>query len=348
MTAIQHRISKIQVKKLHELSDPERCAWSALLQGEPVVRPAFLSFEFAQAAAECGADVLVVIGFQEEVATWYMPLQRHGSWLGKVGVFEPVGGIMSDYFGAVGKSGLAVSPEKILQASAGKVGAILFTHLDETQANLGLTGSDPRLGLRTRIGDSPAAYWEDLRKRDKKLVYDTERREKKLVKEHGPLSFEWQSANVLADLQMLVEMKNSQYSRTGKLSAPLFEERNVKLLESLASSRHPDCTGVLSVLRCGSDLVAAHLGLSCHGVLHIWFPVYATKYASYSPGRILLKFIIQQAAEHGIQVLDRGEGDTQAKRDFANEEHHYFRGMWSAKSLRGLVARAATAIYWRL
>lgn len=348
MTEIEDRISEIQVKELVELSDQERCAWSTLLQDEAEVRRAFLSYEFASTVNQCGAEVLVVIGFQESKPIWFMPLQRHPGWLGRFGIFEPVGGVMSDYFGAIGQPGVAVSPAKILSASSGKIAAILFTHLDETQASRGLTGSEPRLGLRTRIGNSPAVYWEDLRRRDKKLVYDTERREKKLNKDHGSLSFEWQSENVQSDLKTLVEMKNSQYSRTGKLGAPLFEERNVKLLETLSLSHRPDCTGVLSVLRCGHELVAAHLGLRCHEVLHIWFPVYATKYASYSPGRILMKYIIHNAADHGVEVLDRGEGDTQAKRDFANEEHRYFRGMWSAGSLRGLFARLAMAIYWRL
>jgi CelD/BcsL family acetyltransferase involved in cellulose biosynthesis len=256
--------------------------------------------------------------------------------------------MMTDYFGAVGSSQARFSPDAIFRASGSKVAAILFTHLDEAQQRLGLTGDAPRVGLRTRIGDSSEAYWESLRQKDKKLVQDTERREKKLTKEQGDVSFEWQSSHRGDDLDALVRLKTAQYTRTEKVSAPLFEKRNAGLLERLASFTDEECEGVLSTLKCGGRLIAAHFGLRCHDVLHVWFPVYDAGYASSSPGRILLKHIILQASRHGVRLLDRGEGDTPAKRDFANEEHRYFRGMWTARSLPGFLARGAVSLYWRL
>ncbi|MDR2111718.1 MAG: GNAT family N-acetyltransferase [Candidatus Accumulibacter sp.] len=326
----------------------ERNAWSSLLRSNPDCRRAFLSPGFAEAAARCGNEVWVAAGYRGEEPHWFMPLQRHGEWIGRLGVFEPVGGGMSDYFGAIGVSGSVIVPEHIFSASGGRIAAILFTHLDESQAGFGLRAGEPRVGLRTHIGDSAETYWADLRRRDKKLVYDTERREKKLMTEHGKLCFEWHSSEASADLQKLVEMKTAQYAKTGKHGGPLFHKHNVDLLERLLNTADDACEGVLSVLRSGNEIVAAHFGLRCHDVLHIWFPAYAVKFANYSPGRILLKHIIRHAAEHGVHTLDRGEGDTVAKRDFANGEHRYFRGLWHAMSPRGLLARVAVSLYWRL
>jgi hypothetical protein len=69
--------------------------------------------------------------------------------------------MMTDYFGAVGSSQAMVSPDAIFRASGSKMAAILFTHLDEAQQRLGLAGDEPRVGLRTRIGDSSEVYWDE-------------------------------------------------------------------------------------------------------------------------------------------------------------------------------------------
>jgi CelD/BcsL family acetyltransferase involved in cellulose biosynthesis len=275
-------------------------------------------------------------------------MQQHSSWVGRFGVFEPVGGVMSDYFGVVARDDFVFSPDEIFQATRGRFSACLFSHLDETQIAHGLNGVQPRIGLRTRIGNSADVYWDELRRRDKKLVYDTDRREKKLVKEHGQINFEWQSSNREDHLSKLIEMKKNQYTRTGKFKAPLFTEGNVALLNALRDETSESCEGVLSILRANDEIIAMHFGLRCYDTLHVWFPVYSQKFAPYSPGRILLKYLITESIASGIKCLDRGEGDTQAKRDFSNEEHLYYRGFWRDRSLSGKIAGIAAAIHWRL
>jgi len=88
--------------------------------------------------------------------------------------------------------------------------------------------------------------------------------------------------------------------------------------------------------------------LRCHDMLHVWFPVYNPKYSSYSPGRILFKHILVVAAQHGIRLFDRGEGDTQAKREFSNEEHIFSYGLWHVAGWRGLRARIVLSAFWRI
>src|SRR5262249_25561191 len=93
-------------------------------------------------------------------------------------------------------------------------------------------------------------------------------------------------------------------------------------------------------------LVAAHFGLRCFEVLHFWFPAYAKEFSAYSPGRILYRHVIRDGSQQGIRVLDRGEGDTPAKRDFANAEHTYHGGLWWPRSPSGLLARMALKAWW--
>lgn len=334
------------ISRVQDLDANHVRVWTALLEHHPHNRRAFLAPGYCSAAAAANPNLRVVILLRDGRVVGVLPFQLKAGVLGALGVAEPVGGVMSDYFGLVAEPGLRVDVAELL----GKLGlgALEFSHLDETQAVFGLEGEAPRTGLRTVIGPSGAAYWQQLRVADKKLVTDTERRERKLVADHGVLEFELASSRTEADLDALIALKCSQYTRTGKQHAPLFDPANVELLHRLARRDDRDCAGLLSVLRVGGRLVAAHFGLRCFDTLHYWFPVYDETFHVYSPGRVLLKQVILAATGEGIHVIDRGEGDTPAKRDFANEEHLYYRGLWTAPALRGKVARLAMSIAWRL
>lgn len=335
------------IRRIDELTSAEATAWDQLLmQGD--LRRAFMSRHYVSAVAETGGDVVVLSLYGGSGPHAFLPLQRAAGMPGSAGIFEPVGGVMTDYFGIVAADGLVIDIAKLLAATQGRVNAVFFSHLDETQARFGLVGEEPRTGLRTWLGTPASDYWVNLRKSDKKLVYDTERREKKLINEVGAVTFEWASQNPASDMAWLVESKKAQYTRTGKAQAPLFDSRKVALLNRLLQSQEENCQGVLSALRCGEEIIAVHFGLRCHEMLHVWFPVYNPKYSSYSPGRILFKHLFLAAAADGIQVFDRGEGDTQAKRDFANETHTFARGLWHVAGWRGLLARGVLSVSWRM
>lgn len=329
-----------------ELSTGQIDAWSGLLAAWPANRRAFLSPGYCRAVAAVNPRVRVALFLREGRVAGVLPFQWQAGVLGALRIAEPVGGVMSDYFGLVAEPSLRVDVPTILRATGAS--AIEFSHLDETQAAFGFHGEDPRTGLRTLIGPSGEDYWRQLRVTDKKLVADTERRERKLEAEQGALRFELHARDAIGDLDRLIRLKTAQYQRTGRHRAPLFTQPNVDLLFSLLSRTDPDCTGVLSVLRVGERLVGAHFGLRCHDTLHFWFPVYDADFAAYSPGRILLKHVIMAGAREGMRVIDRGEGDTPAKRDFANESHLYFRGLWVAPGPRGIAARVAIGAAWRL
>lgn len=335
------------VRTLTELTPTEVAFWDERISCEPASRRAFMSRAFCSACQDAGMKVIALVAYALGKPVLLLPLQRKAGVAGSLGVFEPVGGVMADYFGVLAESGTMADVADLLTASR-CVGAVLYTHLDETQAQYGLRIENARTGLRTRI-PSDMPYWDFLRKSDRKLVGDTDRRQRKLEQDHGAnLQFQWTSETPSSDLEWLISNKRKQYSTTGRESAPLFDSQNVKLLEALLRSNDSRCAGILSVLRCADRIVAAHLGLRCHDVLHVWFPVYDAEFAQYSPGRLLFKHMFCAAAENGIALFDRGEGDTQAKRDFANETHQFGSGVWRAGTIRGTVARAAISVGWRL
>jgi CelD/BcsL family acetyltransferase involved in cellulose biosynthesis len=103
---------------------------------------------------------------------------------------------------------------------------------------------------------------------------------------------------------------------------------------------------MLARLYAGERELAAHLGLRCGDVLNYWFPVHDPALRHVSPGRLLLWRLIEE--RHGLRLIDRGEGDTPAKRDFATHATRFGRANWVAGTWRAAPARALQAALWRL
>ena len=336
---------RIEGRPFDRLGESELSAWYALHAEQGPQQWAFQSVGFAAAVHETVAPVRVALLWRADELVGVLPLQRQPGRWGRLGLHEPVGGLMADYAGLVAGEGVRTSWRALL-AGAG-VPCLFFTHLDEHQLSLGLTGAQPRLGLRTRIHtEGGAAHWAWLRTQDKKLVDDTERRERKLARDHGGVSFAVDSPQPEQDLQTLIAAKNDQYRRTGAQGGPLLQPRNQRLLAHLLAHPSDGCRVRLSMLKADDQWVSGHFGLQSGSTLHYWFPVYGEAFAAYSPGRILFKHVVLQSDAAGIRLIDRGEGDTAAKRDFATETHQFFKGL-EAHGLRGQMLAAAQRLAWR-
>lgn len=327
------------------LSGADLAAWNALHAAYGSDRWAFLSAGFSAAVHQTVAPVRVVLLWQGDALAGVLPLQRQRGRLGRLGIYEPVGGLMADYAGLLAAPGVHTSWPALLVGGA--IPCLFFTHLEEQQQRHGLGGGVATVGLRTRIHtDGGVAHWAWLRTQNKKLVDDTERRERKLQRDHGVTDFVSDSLTPLEDLQVLIDSKNAQYLRTGAQGGPLLAQQNQRLLTYLLQHPSEGCRARLSVLQAGGQWVSSHFGLQSGQTLHYWFPVYGEAFAAYSPGRILFKHVILQADAAGIRLIDRGQGDTPAKRDFATESHQFFKGLeW--RGARGALLAAAQRLSWR-
>jgi len=337
---------RIEGRPFDRLGEPELAAWCALHAAQGSQQWAFQSVGFAAAVHETVAPVRVALLWRAADLVGVLPMQRQPGRWGRLGLHEPVGGLMADYAGLLAGEGVHTSWSALLAGSG--VPCLFFTHLDEHQLKLGLTGAQPRLGLRTRIhAEGGTAHWAWLRTQDKKLVDDTERRERKLQRDHGEVSFAMDALQAEHDLQTLIAAKNDQYRRTGAQGGPLLEPRNQRLLGHLLAYPSEGCRVRLSLLKAGDQWVSSHFGLQSGSTLHYWFPVYGEAFAAYSPGRVLFKHMLLQSDAAGISLIDRGEGDTAAKRDFATETHQFFRGLESGNwAGRGLTV--ARRVAWRI
>jgi CelD/BcsL family acetyltransferase involved in cellulose biosynthesis len=330
----------------HELDAREAARWEELCRTVPALASPFLSVHYARAVAASGGDVRVCVIARDGAPCAFLPYQmagRLGRWLKSA---EPVGGAMSDYFGLVAEPGLALEPRALLRLA--RLNHLAFSHLDETQLEFGLQGEQPRTGLRVRLDHSGGAPLDALLAQRQKYRKDTERRMRQLAAEVGPLDFVFDAGCDRAALvDRLVMHKRAQYARTGAPDA-LAEPWKTRLLAELSGYRFDSCRAVLSTLSAGEHWLAMHIGLVGNGVLQYWLPVYNPALSKYAPGRLLIHHIIAASATAAIHTIDRGEGDTASKRELANDEHHFLRGVWNNKSPASHLTSGLNSIKWRL
>jgi CelD/BcsL family acetyltransferase involved in cellulose biosynthesis len=137
-----------------------------------------------------------------------------------------------------------------------------------------------------------------------------------------------------------VRAKRDQYLRTLGQDW-LADPKRRRLLEALAEVREPECTAVISTLRFGETWAAIHLGLKSLETLHYWLPVYNPELKTYAPGRLLLREIINHAADReGIRAIDRGVGESEAKHDFPSRKRLYSSGDWHLTNAASFAFRA--------
>lgn len=334
-----------QVVSPDRLDDRDIDFWNRLTTEDPALASPFLSHAYASAAARVFDGVRVCRIIKDGRTAGFFAFQYRSRLHRLLRIGERIGGELSDYFGIVAEPSLAVTPATLLALT--RLNALYFTHLDETQLRHGLSGEKPEPGLRIRIPADEPSPWEVLRQRDKKFVSDTERRERKLVQEHGPLHFVFRQPDPLPRLHELVTAKRAQYARTA--ADDLLQSAATRhFLEQLALSADPRCHGTLSTLHAGNTWVASHFGLMHGGTLHYWFPAYNPALKSFSPGRLLMASIIRSAPETGVTCVDRGSGENQAKRDFATERHCFRRGIWQRWGVSTAIYRAGLSFGWRL
>jgi len=321
-----------------------RAQWTAFLRQEDLSR-AFLSWEFALAVSKAHPQVRVAVLYEGDAPagffTFQFPSRRHAA----LGWAEPIGHGLCDYAGLVAAPDFSISPIGLLRASG--LALFYYTHLDESQARFGLRGDTAEKGLLIRLDRGPRHYWEELGRRDKSFLSDTERRWRKLQQDFGEIQFRLEQPPTIESLRHLVSRKREQYARTG-VPDVLAGSWRVPLLETLLDCASEDCYPFLTTLYAGSTWVASHFGLRCGERLHYWLPVYNPELRRYGPGRMLIKAIIDNSESLGIRIIDRGAGESEAKADFANDSHLFYKGVYSRSTPRGLLARVMLALQWRL
>jgi hypothetical protein len=146
--------------------------------------------------------------------------------------------------------------------------------------------------------DDWAAFEAHIKSNRKNLLSDTRRRERRLVEMAGELTFAVRDEDPDA-FDACVRWKIEQYAASGVENA-LEEPKTVDMMRRLCR----DGVGLVSTLRAGGRLVAAHIGLELDGRHYWWVPAYDGELSDVAPGRILLHHLMRYSYDAGDTEFD--------------------------------------------
>ena len=275
-----------------QLSADELADWQAL-RGATWDSPYFDPLYIAAVHAHRPVQVVLAPGF-------ILPLHISGS------IATPAGSPGADFQGPILAPGVRFAPKALLQAAGVKM--FKFDHLLDGCADLDPWVEERQSSPYIDMTGGLEGYLGRASKTGKDNITKARRLSAKAGRELGPITFVAASAES-SDLDRVIEIKREQYQSTG-VHDYFADPTRRDLLHRL----HRDGMGVLSTVRAGPHLIAAHFGIQSGRVLHWWFPVYDKNAAHLSPGWILLRELAQAAPAMGVTRMDLGRGEGEFKR----------------------------------
>jgi CelD/BcsL family acetyltransferase involved in cellulose biosynthesis len=327
------------------LGPAELDVWHAFMKAEPDLTRAFLSPEFALACEQAFGRVEVAIFHQAGEILGFFPFQFESGAKAVLRSAVRIGGELCDNAGLIARPGFVIPPTRLLKLC--RLSALYVTHLTQSQTARGLQAEDAEVGHLIDLSEGSAAYFTELSLREQEFVGDTRRRQRRASEALGEMRFETLKAASAGDALTIIERKRRQYART-KTKDPFGQPGNTQLIEALIATASKQCQPIIHRLSAEQGVIAQHLGLGCGSCLNYWFPVYDPAVGSFAPGRLLLWSILENAEMAGIRLIDRGAGDTPAKRSFSNAQQMLGRALWTTGRPNSYLPRVLRSLRWRL
>ncbi len=300
-----------------ELSNADLAIWRGIQSANPLLDSAFFAPEFTLALGAARDDTRVTVLTRDREVVGFFPHHRLRGRIGK-----PIGGPMSDYHGVIADKEIDLAPAQLLAASG--LDAYDFNHAPVEFSYLAFgtdkQSSSPRIERRP---DSDT--FSDAANKSVRLVFkDVDRCLRNLDRDHGKWEFNLREGSEEA-WEWLIEMKTRQLAQRGK-KAGFREPWVARTHDALRSKSTDSFETVLSTLRVGGRIIAAHLGLRWRHVMSWWQTTYDDEFRKYGPGIALIVLTLRQAAAEDVRVIDFGRGTEAYKRVLANCERSLVEG----------------------
>ncbi|MEV0589141.1 GNAT family N-acetyltransferase [Nonomuraea sp. NPDC050310] len=294
---------RLTVVHPRELGDSEVGRWRELQRADPALDNPFLSPEFTQVTGEVRPQVRVAVLEEGPRVVGFFPFERHALGIGK-----PVAAGLTDAQGLVVAKDVELDPVRLIKDAG--LAVYEFDHLVAGQPLLTARHErhpSPVIDLR----DGWDAYTAHLVRESGKTYKSTLAKARKLERDLGPLRHDYGVADDAA-LGTLLRWKTDQYRRTGRADR-FAHPWIVELVERLMAVRTDSFAGVLDMVYVDGVPMAGHFGLRTATTLVGWFPAYDPAFGKYSPGLIHHLSMAEQAAKHGIELIDLGRGAKEYK-----------------------------------
>ncbi|MEV4252689.1 GNAT family N-acetyltransferase [Spirillospora sp. NPDC049652] len=332
----------LRITGFDALRQAELSAWHALRAADARYDSPYFHPAFAAAVHTLGRPVTVAVASGGEQITGIFALHRDGT------VARPVGWPGADFQGPVTAAGTPFPVASLVSGTS--VRTLEFDHLLDGSPEFAPWTESRRPSPFLDVSGGLDGYLGRASRSGRDNMSQARRRTRKAERTLGAVTFEADAFDPGA-LDELIELKRGQYAATNardyfaepsrrELLHLLMRARKDDGLRKYARTSADDFGGVLSVVRAGPHLLAAHFGLRSEGVLHWWFPVYDPAHAAFAPGWILLRELVAAAPELGVTRIDLGRGEDEYKRRAKTGETYVCQGA----VLRGPVARAVRRV----
>ena len=297
--------------KPEQLTHSEICEWEWMVRANPALCSPFFRPEFTLAVGRVRADAHVVVVEKQGLPVAFLPFQG-----AKRGEQVAIGASLNDFQGVISATDANYSVSEIMKLAGIKqmFCAKLLDWQHSFKSFAIAENPSPFVDLTNGYG----AWESHLKKSGRSHLKQLARKERKLIRERGPIHFDYHTTSTDV-LRQLIDWKRIQYHRTNEIDTLAARWTNDLLHSLLDLPQNSELQPILSALYAGGSLVAAHYSLSAPGVCHSWFPSYNPEFAVYSPGKLMLRRLLFEAPEQGIQRFDFGTGDEPYKYTFAND-----------------------------
>jgi CelD/BcsL family acetyltransferase involved in cellulose biosynthesis len=324
----------VRLETIHpkELGPAELARWRAHQRADIGMRSPYLTPEWAQLTGGVRDDARVCI-IDDGAA--FLGVQRL-SRFSAMGLGAPI----ADYQGIVGVAD--VDGKALCRAL--KVGRIDLSHVPAGATPLSGAGAEGSWIAETCGGRD--LYEAALRRRRSEFVRQTDKKTRKLARDHGHVEFRANTPD-MANFETLLAWKNAQLTRSGQPSiwaTPWIRQA----LEQCFESRATAFGGVLFTLSIDQRLVAAAFCLRSASVLHFWLLAHDSEFDRYSPGVVLARWAVGWASENGIAEVDFGPGDYQYKRQLSTTQRTLRYGVISGASISSALRSSAYELRQRI
>lgn len=293
--------------KPHELNGDQLRRWKALLGSQPGLDSPFFHPTYARILGAVRPQIEVGVMTDNGEDIGFFPFERHRGSIGR-----PLGVKLCDIQGAVTAPDRPWSVQQLLLGCGLKVWH--FDHLLTDQSPWQTWHLEQAESHYMDLSRGYAEYAAECRRAGTAQITQTDRKRRKLVREVGPIRFEWHTDSRVA-FETILRWKSAQRRRT-KTFDVLQVDWVLQALDQIRVTDEEDFSGVLSALYVNDRIIAAHLSMRTGTVLHHWFPTYDQDFYRYSPGLILLLEAARAAAARGIQRIDLGKGNESYKLSF--------------------------------
>jgi CelD/BcsL family acetyltransferase involved in cellulose biosynthesis len=323
---------------LSQLGVRDRDAWRALAHPGGVLTSPYLLPDFADLVDAERGDVRVVIAEKNARPVGYFAFHAPVG-----GIARPAGAPLSDYQGFAAAPGFRVETDALLRAMGAQ--ALVY----DNWAGPAPGRSRTRAGSAVIDLSQGADVWRDRRRAlFKDHFKKTTRRLAKAEREFGPARIVFGDPDGKR-FNALRVMKGGQYRASG-LYDVFGRGWTGRVFERVAQRSFGPLRGLTASLYFGERLAAVEMGVQAGGVYHSWIPAYDSRFASVSPGLLLLEGIIRESAIAGITSIDLGKGEQDYKKYYADYEIPLSAGRALSPGLAGArvaaweIAEAAAAV----